>query len=243
MLETLWKPALPTPHEQANSLLLWVGDNQISPEIPADFSLHAMSAWCGTYINTAEPFGGVQWLLAHLADAGLLEAWDRQQGHVWAFRLTMAGWSKYSDLRRTVADSRTAFMAMKFGDAALNVAVDHCFKPAVARTGFELRMLIDGQGAGLIDDQIRSAILSSRFVIADLSHANPGAYWEAGYAEGAGKQVIYTCEQSIWEKQKTHFDTNHMVTIMWDTATLSLAADKLAATIRATFRAEATHES
>ena len=28
-----------------------------------------------------------------------------------------------------------------------------------------------------------------------FTHGDPGAYWEAGFAEGLGKPVIYTCEK------------------------------------------------
>jgi len=35
---------------------------------------------------------------------------------------------------------------------------------------------------------------------------NPGAYWEAGYAEGLGKPVIYTCEEAKFV-EASHFDT------------------------------------
>jgi hypothetical protein len=117
--------------------------------------------------------------------------------------------------------------------------VTECFRPAVRRTGFELRVLTDQQRAGLIDDQIRAALLSARFVVSDLTHGSRGAYWEAGFGEGRGIPVIYTCEKKAWEKTKTHFDTNHMVTIIWNTADLQKAQDTLASTIRATLRAEA----
>jgi nucleoside 2-deoxyribosyltransferase len=83
-------------------------------------------------------------------------------------------------------------MAMQF-DSEMDRVVKDCFKPAVARTGFELRVLTDGQPAGSIDDQLRVALRTSRFVIADLTHDNNGAYWEAGFAEGLGRPVIYTC--------------------------------------------------
>jgi hypothetical protein len=130
-------------------------------------------------------------------------------------------------------------MAMKFNEAPLDNAVETCFKPAALRTGFELRVLTDQQAAGLIDDHIRAAILSARFIVADLSHGSHGAYWGAGFGEGRGIPVIYTCEKSAWQKTKTHFDTNHMLTIIWDSADLKKAEDALAATIRATLRAEA----
>jgi hypothetical protein len=86
-------------------------------------------------------------------------------------------------------------MAMKFGDATLNDVVENHFRPAVARAGFNLRLLTDEQPAGLIDDQLRAAILGSRFLISDLTHGNQGAYWEAGFAEGLGLPVVYTCSK------------------------------------------------
>jgi hypothetical protein len=73
----------------------------------------------------------------------------------------------------------------------------------------------------------------------NLSHGSHGAYWEVGFGEGRGIPVIYTCEKSAWHKTKSHFDTNHVLTIVWDSADLKKAEDALAATIRATLRAEA----
>jgi nucleoside 2-deoxyribosyltransferase len=136
-------------------------------------------------------------------------------------------------------------MAMQFGDPHLNVLVDDHCKPAVTSTGFELRVLTDRQAAGLIDDQLWVALRRSRFVIADLTHGNQGAYWEAGFAEGLGRPVIYTCRKKEWEEdnRKTHFDTSHLVTIIWDPVNLADAVKRLAATIRATLPDEATLDS
>jgi hypothetical protein len=64
---------------------------------------------------------------------------------------------------------------MEFGHEELDRIVNDYLKPAVARTGFELRVLTDRQPAGLIDDQLRVALRTSRFVIADLTHGNKGA--------------------------------------------------------------------
>jgi hypothetical protein len=54
-----------------------------------------------------------------------------------------------------------------------------------------------------------------------------------------GLPVIYTCEKSAWERQHTHFDTNHLKTIIWDSLDLKQAETDLTATIRATLRADA----
>jgi nucleoside 2-deoxyribosyltransferase len=84
------------------------------------------------------------------------------------------------------------------------------------------------------------ALRTSRFVVSDLSYQNNyGAYWEAGFAEGLGRPVIYTCRKEEWDERKTHFDTNHLNAIIWDPDKLDDAALRLTATIRATLPAEA----
>jgi len=77
-------------------------------------------------------------------------------------------------------------------------------------------------------------IQSSDFLIADLTHDNSGAYWEAGYAEGLGKPVIYTCESVKFKNHKTHFDTNHLATVPCDKDAPEEAGKGLKATICAT---------
>lgn len=117
--------------------------------------------------------------------------------------------------------------------------LNNCFIPAVQKTGFDLITLNDSKRAGLIDDRLRVEIMTSRFLVADLTHDNEGAYWEAGFAEGLGKPVIYTCEKNKFERDKTHFDTNHHLTIIWDIKEPLKAVEDLKATIRATLPAEA----
>jgi hypothetical protein len=238
---------LPPPSTQANQLILLSGDRQLSPDEPIRMAAYFLNAWVGTSLLTpADPHSGLVWLLEHLVEEKLLgwqlasdsDGWDR----IYKLLLTMLGWEKYAQLKETRTNSRTAFMAMKFDDTQLDEVVDNHFKPAVRRAGFELKKLTDGQPAGLIDDQIRASILSGRFVIADLTHGSHGAYWEAGFAEGLNLPVIYTCEKGAWEERKTHFDTNHMVTITWDPADPKKASEALTATVRATLRSEARQQ-
>jgi hypothetical protein len=241
-LDSYWQGGkIPTPWRQADELILLVGAAQPSPSDPARLHALSLGAWLGTSLSPNH--GGMLWLLDHLKQEALLEHSGPPGGNLTcSVKLTMRGWKKYDELNRVQVNSRTAFMAMKFGDAQLDQVVEDCFRPAVRRAGFELRKLTDEQPAGLIDDQIKAALLSGRFVIADLTHGSHGAYWEAGFAEGLGLPVIYTCETKAWTDKQTHFDTNHMVTIVWDTADLKKAGDALTATIRATLRAEAKQQ-
>jgi hypothetical protein len=224
---------LPSASRQLEELILLVGDNQPSFAEGAGFSPDLTSAWIGSAITRGSPNAELGWLLDQSETTSVIQLYGTQ------LQLTMAGWDRYQALKRAEVVSRAAFLAMQFGDEELNYVVDHCFKPAVDRAGFELRVLIDKQPAGSIDDQLRVALRTSRFVIADLTHGNQGAYWEAGFAEGLDRPVIYTCRRAEWDERKTHFDTNHLVTIIWEPDNLEVAGTRLTATIRATMPGEA----
>jgi hypothetical protein len=239
----------PNPQEQADNLILWIGTQQDGrPESWASSRIEPLAAIVGAAVSPDvgnEP--GFQWLqhqyqVVKYQRSDLFDTDLNKVPSQLSFRLTMKGWSLYEELRRRVVDSKKAFMAMKFNDITMDNMLQSCFKPAAARTGFVLFALNDGQPAGLIDNQIRAAIRTARFVIADLTHDNNGAYFEAGFAEGLGMPVIYTCENGKFREKKTHFDTNHMVTVPWTETEPEIAARLLTATIRATVPGEAKLE-
>lgn len=130
---------------------------------------------------------------------------------------------------------------MQFNNEDLDKVFD-AFRDAVAQTGYKLRRVDEDPQAGLIDDQLRVEIRRSKFLIADLSTDNRGAYWEGGFAEGLGLKVFYVCEQEKFEKMRTHFDTEHLMTITWSLSDLADAQRRLKASIRATFPGEAVIE-
>lgn len=236
--------APPNPQEQIDNLLLWIGSNQASPDTYVISSPECIAAIVGAAVTpgtTEEP--GFMWLLGQYGDDNdLFQRNIHVTDNRLHFRLKIKGWSTYQELRYRIIVSRRAFMAMKFGDQEMDAVFMKCFKPAVERTGFQLYALNEGQPAGLIDNQIRAAIRSARFVVADLTHDNNGAYFEAGFAEGLNLPVIYTCEKTKFDKKKTHFDTNHMVTVPWYINNLDHAGLMLTATIRATLPGEAKPE-
>ena len=132
--------------------------------------------------------------------------------------LSLEGWEKYEEEKRGGFDGNYGFIAMKFGDEDLDLFVQEVVKPAIRqRLNIDTVDLRDVAQAGVIDDIMRVKIRDAKFVIADLTHDNNGAYWEAGYAEGLGKPVIYICEKAKFEAEKTHFDVNHRTTVPWST--------------------------
>ncbi len=231
-LERLVNEPLPSVFEQADNLIRWLGENATGPGESVTITPASHQ-----FIVGAKRTSGVDFLLEHLLDTGLLKG-DRVMGGANA-ELSFAGWEHFDRIQRGAVDSHKAFMAMQYGDDRLDGVVRDVFAPAVAQTGFQLVRLDDQPKAGLIDDRLRVEIRACRFLIADLSHGNKGAYWEAGFAEGLGKPVIYTCERKVFEEEQSHFDTNHHLTVMWDVDDLQPAAELLKAAIRATLPAEA----
>jgi hypothetical protein len=231
MVESIIKNPPPSIAEQKNKLVLWVGDNSLPGEsVPVDANIHQ------SIMGAITPKGFLL-VLDALTNAGLVT--PTTVGSPPNRALSYKGWEYYDELRRGTVDSHTAFMAMQYNETQLDDIVENVFRGAVRQTGFDLTVLRDKPKAGLIDDRLRVEIRAARFLIADLTHENAGAYWEAGYAEGLGRPVIYTCEKKKFEGSKTHFDTNHHLTVLWDSERQEDTAKELKATIRATLPAEA----
>lgn len=231
-IEEVLKRPLPRPKEQADLLIRWLARHSPGPGELIEIASETHAGVIG-----AKSPAGFALVVDHLFSVGLLTGHQIRaigaQGQAQA-TLSFAGWEYYEQLAKGIAVYRKAFMAMKFGEPVLEQMLADVFRPAAARAGFELFKLDDVPKAGLIDDRLRVEIQASDFIVADLSHDNLGAYWEAGYAEGLGKPVIYTCEQAKFEATRTHFDTNHHLTIVWSSERPTDAADALKATIRAT---------
>ena len=129
--------------------------------------------------------------------------------------LTLDGWQQYEAEQRGALSGNHGFIAMKFGDRNLDSFVTDVVKPVIKEVGYDLVDMRDVSRAGVIDNIMRTQIRDAAFVLVDLTHDNSGAYWEAGYAEGLGKPVIYICEKTKFKNASTHFDTNHCTTVPW----------------------------
>lgn len=231
-LRILQEDRLPSLSEQRDNLLRWLG---YEVEIGRTHSFG--HGGLGARVGSASA-GTFRLLLQGMVDEGLLRgkfALDDSG----VFELTHEGLKRLEQLERAMPSGDNAFMAMQFGNKTLDRIVDDFFRGAVKEAGFNLYRLDDRPEAGLIDARLRNEIRNCRFLIADLSHANAGSYWEAGYAEGLGKPVIYTCEKNVFEGRaanvgKPHFDTNHHLTIIWDETEPQSAANRLRETIQFT---------
>jgi hypothetical protein len=120
-LPSYWKTErLPTPQQQADNLILWIGDHQVSPESYVNDTWAAIAAWVGCTLpeqitDLGHPVErGLEWLLDQIKP--LRECVDDKYATL-AIRLTMDGWQRYAQLKKANVESHVAFMAMKLGQA------------------------------------------------------------------------------------------------------------------------------
>ncbi len=206
------------PERQAMNLIRKIGDEVSESGQPLNWP------------PAADPF--MEQLINELVESGIVKG--RLSGHgLYGGNLTLEGWKRYEQEKRGKLKGNYGFIAMQFGDPDLDSFVENVVKPAVKKEiEYDLVDMRDVARAGVIDDIMRVQIRDADFVIADLTHGNQGAYWEAGYAEGLGKPVVYICERTKFQERGTHFDTNHCTTVPWSKDTPDEFSQELIATLR-----------
>jgi nucleoside 2-deoxyribosyltransferase len=146
------------------------------------------------------------------------------------FTITPAGWERAAELAVRPNVSRTGFVALHFTPEMLRM-FEEAFAPAIRRAGFEPHLANVPAHNEQIDARIVREIRQCRFVVADVTGARTGVYFEAGYALGHGRPVIWTC----WEdaQHDMHFDTRQYNHILWRDASdlTEQLYERIAATI------------
>jgi hypothetical protein len=133
--------------------------------------------------------------------------------------VTMRGYSKLEEWHDQHANSSQAFVAMWF-DQTMDETYRLGIEPAIVEAGYK-PVRIDGkEHNNKIDDEIIAEIRRSRFVVADFTHGaggpRGGVYYEAGFAHGLGKHVIFCCKDD--NLSQVHFDTRQYNHIVWSTS-------------------------
>ncbi len=211
-------PERPDPTDCMNRILLYIHDRVASPV--DSIELYADDYPVAHARNAEEFFHYVR----HLAHRGDLEV---DAGVT--YRLTIEGWERAAQIRRSVADSDQAFVAMWF-DATLSGAWADGFRPALEAVGYRpLRMDVLEYNEQ-IDDRIIAEIRRSGLLVADFTGNRGGVYFEAGFALGLGIPVIWTCHAD--HVDALHFDTRQYNYIAWRTP--AELRDRLAWRIEAT---------
>jgi hypothetical protein len=131
---------------------------------------------------------------------------------------TVSGWRELDNLKRPRTDSAQAFVAMWFSELTVE-AYTSGIAPALSATGYKAVRIDKKEHNNKIDDEVLAEIRRSRFLIADFTcepkNVRGGVYYEAGFAQGLGIPVIWTCRDA--SLADLHFDTRQYSHIVWKT--------------------------
>ena len=197
-------------HERADRLLRFIADQSgtVGDSVSISNSTHAAYAWSES-IDWLE----IEYFLNYLVKTGALEGTmfaGAFQGNV-----TIDGYSRIAD-RLTNVDSSQAFVAMWF-DESMDEAARNGIELGIEDAGYRPYRIDREDYIDKIEDEVIAQIRRSRFLVADFTHGADGArgsvYYEAGFAQGLGLPVIFTCRKDALKT--LHFDTAHFNHIDW----------------------------
>ena len=193
--------------EKLTDLLRLIGERSGSPgqhwKINPNFDFPLIAA-----VDRAE----LESFLDYLEHRGFLRLLRDGDGIVCA--LTIPGWQEFEPMPAAGGLPGRCFIAMSF-DPLLDDAYQAGIRPAVTECGFNpvcMKEIATNEG---ITDRIMSEIRLAQFVVADFTGQRGGVYFEAGFARGLGREVIWSCRKD--EINLLHFDTKHLGHVVWET--------------------------
>jgi nucleoside 2-deoxyribosyltransferase len=245
---TIFERSFPNPIEQLNYLVKFLGEELTYPGTKYDISdisnynsIETLTLISATVSIDKNNLTGI------LDNAKEIELIKDNNGKI---ELSLSGWKKYEELKQGDLNSKFVFMAMQYDENQIKFFKEN-IEPVVKNFGLELSILPDiHKSENNIDLKLRNAIRESSLLICDLTHRNSGAYFEAGFAEGLGKPIIYICESETFNEHKNnqvdkgdkskrlHFDIEHMEIYIWkdgDKDSIKKFKEHLDAKIKAIF--------
>lgn len=147
-----------------------------------------------------------------------------------SYSITVKGWEYLESLGRGGGVPGRCFVAMSFVPE-LEDAYNEGIAPAVRDCGFDPIKIDRVHHNEKICDKILAEIRMAQFLVADFTGHRAGVYFEAGFAVGLGRPVIWTCRHD--QLAQTHFDTRQYNHIVWSGAEelRTLLRDRILATI------------
>lgn len=131
------------------------------------------------------------------------------------FNISPNGWKRIQELRKNESLSKQGFIAMSFSDETKDISQVFC--QSIQEIGYAPMRIDEKEHNNQIVPEILHEISKSKFLVIDLTYPNYGAYYEAGYALGLGKEVIACCRKAEFDdpEKKPHFDLYQKNMVVW----------------------------
>jgi hypothetical protein len=182
------------------------------------FQLHELAA------IARMPMKQMPGLMNQLSQAGWLGIGATEPD---AYRVTLSpqAWQRLDELQSSGSTGQKAFVAMAFSEELKPVYAE-AIRPALIECGYEAPFRVDdpehearvdeAEFKNKIDDRIMAEIRRARFLIVDVTGSRAAVYFEAGFAEGLGIPIVWTCREA--SKVDMCFDTRQNGHILWKDA-------------------------
>lgn len=155
-----------------------------------------------------------RYLLNSLEERGFIKQQEITGALIQSAVILTAGWEYLDKHISLPAFMNQAFVAMSF-DKALDPVWENGIKLAIERAGYKSYRIDQEPHIDHIDAKIISDIKDSLFMVADVTQQKQGVYFEAGFAIGLSKPVIWCVNKK--HLKKVHFDTRQFNHIVWET--------------------------
>lgn len=147
---------------------------------------------------------------------------EREPGKKEKVNLLADGWKRVDELQQSDLNNKNVFVSMAFNKGTEKTR--EAIKKGISDAGFSPEFIDEIVHNHQIVPEMFKLIRESRFLILEISDPNYGAYYEAGYALGKGKEVIICCNKEIFEGDsgekskycKPHFDIAQKQILIWD---------------------------
>lgn len=194
--------------ENLNRLLRYLGKKSRRPSAPVevfferDFTVIDVD-------NTADFVIYLRWL----ADDNLINFHHVPENTSYNVTLLREGWKQLQLGHQPGGTPGTCFVAMWF-DAGLTEAYEPGLLQAIETDcGFKALRIDRKEHNNQITDEIMAGIRGAQFMVADFTGHRAGVYYEAGFARGLGREVIYCCHEDSFKER--HFDTSVINHVTW----------------------------
>lgn len=153
-------------------------------------------------------------LINYLKEKNLVNINFDIQKNKYFVELKPDGWQRLDELQKNASQyARNVFVAMSFAEDMASIR--ESIKKAITECGYVPRIMDEIEHNHQIVPEMLYEIRQAKFVIAELTGHNNGAYFEAGYALGNGKEVIQLCRKDKFGEDG-HFDVKQVNTILWE---------------------------
>ena len=197
------------PYERADRLLGDLVDrpHKVGERLPTLFNDDRALA-----VSESIRYPEVQYLLGYLKEHNWIRVFNNEE-----IEITVAGYAKVQQ-QSTNLDSSQAFVAMWI-NPKMNSIYEKGIRPAIQDAGYREFRVDKDPKVQKIDDAIIAEIRRSRFMVADFTYGEDdgirgSVYYEAGFAQGLGIPVVYSCRKN--QIPKLHFDTRQYYHIAWE---------------------------